>query len=42
MLDVRRKVTEDRLRLGNFQIVRQGATFVEVWSNGFAFDELKG
>ena len=41
MLEVRRKVTEDRLRLGKFQMVRQGGSFVEVWSDGYAFDDLK-
>lgn len=39
-VNVRQKSVENRLRLGHFQTVRQGATFVENWVDGYAFQEL--
>lgn len=31
---------ENRLRLGQFVTQRQGATFVENWVDGFAFNDI--
>lgn len=39
-MNLRQKNVENRLRLGHFQTVRQGATFVENWVDGYAFQEL--
>lgn len=39
-ISLRQKSMENRLRLGHFQTVRQGATFVENWVDGFAFQEI--
>jgi len=39
-VSIRQKNVENRLRLGHFQTVRQGATFVENWVDGYAFQEL--
>lgn len=39
-VNVRQKSVENRLRLGHFQTVRQGATFVENWVDGYAFRDL--
>lgn len=36
----RQKCMENRLRLGQFVTQRQGATFVENWVDGFAFNDL--
>ena len=36
----RQKCMENRLRLGQFVTQRQGATFVENWSDGYAFTDL--
>lgn len=35
----REDTMRNRLRLGQFNTVRQGASFVEQWSDGYAFDE---
>ncbi|XP_048579871.1 serine/threonine-protein kinase tousled-like 2 isoform X2 [Nematostella vectensis] len=37
---VRENCSENRLRLGQFVPVRQGAQFVDSWSEGYAFKEL--
>ena len=36
----RQKCMENRLRLGQFVTQRQGASFVENWVDGFAFNDL--
>jgi tousled-like kinase len=36
----RQKCMENRLRLGQFVTQRQGATFVENWVDGFAFNDI--
>ena len=36
----RQKCMENRLRLGQFVTQRQGASFVENWSDGQAFTDL--
>ncbi|XP_074659089.1 serine/threonine-protein kinase tousled-like 1 [Tubulanus polymorphus] len=36
----REKSMENRLRLGQFTTIRQGATFVENWVDGYAFTDL--
>ncbi len=32
---------EDRLRLGQFDSVRRGVNFEEIWNDGFAFTEVQ-
>jgi hypothetical protein len=36
----RQKCMENRLRLGQFVTQRQGATFVENWTDGTAFTDI--
>ncbi len=36
----RQKCMENRLRLGQFVTQRQGATFVENWVDGYAFNDI--
>jgi hypothetical protein len=36
----RQKCMENRLRLGQFVTQRQGATFVENWTDGIAFTDI--
>lgn len=36
----RQKSMENRLRLGQFQTQRQGASFVENWTDGYAFTDI--
>jgi len=38
--EMREKTMRNRLRLGQFNTVRQGATFVEQWSDGHSFGEI--
>ncbi|XP_071812805.1 serine/threonine-protein kinase tousled-like 2 isoform X2 [Apostichopus japonicus] len=38
--EARRRCMENRLRLGQFATQRQGAQFVETWSDGYAFTDL--
>ncbi len=39
-LDIRSKVMQNRLRLGQFVTQRVGASFQENWTDGYAFQEL--
>lgn len=36
----RQKCMQNRLKLGQFVTQRQGATFVENWVDGYAFNEI--
>ena len=38
--EARKRCQMNRLKLGQYNTQRQGATFVENWVDGFAFDEL--